>query len=147
MGIGSRIDAIRKEKKLSLRKLSIDSGIPYSTLYSAVKRDSTGIDFETLKKIAAVLDVPWYTLISDNSDKQAEMIETDNLISKMHDSHSKFMQELPNLFNVDMFREVELEKLVKDYEALNEEGQQVAVERVHELTEIPRYQRKDTSEE
>lgn len=40
-----------------------------------------------------------------------------------------------------------LDEIIKDYKALNSEGQQAAVERVHELTEIPRYQRKDTSEE
>ena len=40
-----------------------------------------------------------------------------------------------------------LDEIIKDYKALNSDGQQVAVERVHELTEIPRYQRKSTPEE
>lgn len=40
-----------------------------------------------------------------------------------------------------------LDEIIKDYKALNSDGQQVAVERVHELTEIPRYQRKVTPEE
>lgn len=40
-----------------------------------------------------------------------------------------------------------LECIIKDYKTLSLEGQQVAVERVHELTEIPRYKRKDTPEE
>ena len=37
--------------------------------------------------------------------------------------------------------------MIKDYGKLNDDGQQVAVERVHELTEIPRYKRKSTPEE
>ena len=68
MGVGSRIGAICKKKGISLRKLSIDSGVPYSTLYSAVKRDSSGIDVNTVQKIAEALGVSWYELFIDDID-------------------------------------------------------------------------------
>lgn len=68
MGVGSRIGAICKKKEISLRKLSIDSGVPYSTLYSAVKRDSSGIDVNTVQKIAEALGVSWYELFIDDID-------------------------------------------------------------------------------
>ena len=68
MGVGSRIGAICKKKEMSLRKLSIDSGIPYSTLYSAVKRDSSGIDVNTVQKIAKTLGISWYELFIDDFD-------------------------------------------------------------------------------
>lgn len=68
MGVGSRIGAICKKKEISLRKLSIDSGVPYSTLYSAVKRDSSGMDVNTVQKIAEALGVSWYELFIDDID-------------------------------------------------------------------------------
>ena len=122
MGVGSRIDDICKKKNISLRKLSMAADVPYSTLYSAVKRDSSGIDVETLRKVANVLDVAWYELISENRNEQVNVIST-------------------------QYSKERLEKIIKDYGKLSDDGQQVAVERVHELTEIPRYKRKSTPEE
>jgi len=72
MGTGKKIGEECKRQGMTLRQLSIKAGVPYSTLYSAVKRDSNGMDAETLAKIADALaiDFNWllhgYTLDEHN---------------------------------------------------------------------------------
>lgn len=58
MGIGKRIQELCKKRGLSIRKLSIMANVPYSTLYSIIKRDSDGVDSETISRIAKALNVP-----------------------------------------------------------------------------------------
>lgn len=115
----------------------------------------------TLKKIAAALGVEWYELISNSQDEQSEIAKEQmrqsigrvaDIITKpckyeisdelIEDSLKKVTISIPKSYN-----SARLEKMIKDYGKLNDDGQQVAVERVHELTEIPRYKRKSTPEE
>ena len=115
----------------------------------------------TLKKIAAALGVEWYELISNSQDEQSEIAKEQmrqaigrvaDIITKpckyeisdelIEDSLKKVTISIPTSYN-----SAHLEKMIKDYGKLNDDGQQVAVERVHELTEIPRYKRKSTPEE
>ena len=115
----------------------------------------------TLKKIAAALGVEWYELISNSQDEQSEIAKEQmrqaigrvaDIITKpckyeisdelIEDSLKKVTISIPTSYN-----SARLEKIIKDYWKLNDDGQQVAVERVHELTEIPRYKRKSTPEE
>lgn len=115
----------------------------------------------TLKKIAAALGVEWYELISNSQDEQSEIAKEQmrqaigrvaDIITKpckyeisdelIEDSLKKVTISIPTSYN-----SARLEKMIKDYGKLNDDGQQVAVERVHELTEIPRYKRKSTPEE
>ena len=55
MGIGERIGQIAKMKKISLKELSRQIDIPYTTLYHMVSRDSK-VDFDTACKVANALD-------------------------------------------------------------------------------------------
>ncbi len=57
MGIGKRIQELCNMKGLSIRRLSIMANVPYSTLYSIIKRDSDGVDSETISRIAKALNV------------------------------------------------------------------------------------------
>ena len=57
MKTGELIGTIAKERGVSLRRLAIDAGVPYNTLYAIVKRKSTRIEPETLQRIAATLKV------------------------------------------------------------------------------------------
>lgn len=68
MGIGKRIGTICAQHGMSIRQLAIKAGVPYTTLYSAVKRDSDGMDFETLKRVANALDVDAMDLIFDMNE-------------------------------------------------------------------------------
>lgn len=56
MGLGKRIGEECKEAGITLRQLAIKADVPYSTLYSAVKRDSDGIDAGTITRLANALD-------------------------------------------------------------------------------------------
>ena len=55
--IGKRIKELCEMRGLSIRKLSIMANVPYSTLYSIIKRDSDGVDSETISRIAKALNV------------------------------------------------------------------------------------------
>ena len=57
MGIGKRIGEECKRKGLTLRQLSIKADVPYSTLYSMVKRDSDGISMETMERLTKAMNV------------------------------------------------------------------------------------------
>lgn len=76
MGVGNRIEALCADKGLSIRKLALTADVPYSTLYSAIKRNSNRIDLDTLKKIANALGVEWYELLSDDSEEQVEVVKS-----------------------------------------------------------------------
>ena len=75
MGVGNRIAQQCVNNGLSVRQLALKADIPYSTLYSAIKRDSNGIDTATIKKIASALGVSWYELLSDDPEEQAKAIK------------------------------------------------------------------------
>lgn len=71
MGIGKRIGEECKDAGMTLRQLSIKSGVPYSTLYSAVKRDSDGIDAGTITRLANALELPISYFYSDPEEGEA----------------------------------------------------------------------------
>ena len=120
----------------------------------------------TLKKIAAALNVPWYELYSTDPEEQSDAVKKQmkQVLSAVEKTSKVIVHHAP-LFELktdDLGKVIELafakeissqvsanrlEKIIKGYSKLNDEGQQVAVERIHELTEIPRYKRKSTPEE
>ena len=57
MGIGKRIKQKASEAGLNLKTVAKEADIPYTTLYSIVKRDSERVDPSTLTKIAEALNV------------------------------------------------------------------------------------------
>lgn len=80
MGIGKRIEEECKKRGVNLRKLSMNSGVPYSTIYSAVNRDSNGVDADAVKKIADVLGISAMELYprngqSNGADEEYTRIE------------------------------------------------------------------------
>lgn len=125
---------------------------------------------EMKARMAEVFNVPFsdfmQTYYAKQSEEQAEEIKTQmkQKLSAIGNASSVIVHHAP-LFEIstdDLGRVIELalandtapqvsrnrlEKIVKDYGTLNDEGQKIAVERIHELTEIPRYKRKSTPEE
>lgn len=121
MGTGKRIGDECKRQGLTLRQLAIKADIPYSTLYSAVKRDSDGMTLELLKRISHALNMSLYSLA--DFDLASEAV-TEEINTNRRES-----------------------KLLSHFRNLNDNGQSVAVERVQELTQIPAYQRQaDTAQ-
>ena len=115
MGTGKRIGNECKRQGLTLRQLAIKADVPYSTLYSAVKRDSDGMTLELLKRISHALNISLYSLADFDLASEAVTEEIN-----------------PNR------RESQLRSHVRH---LNDTGQTVAVERGQELAQIPAYQR------
>ena len=118
MGTGKRVGDECKRQGLSLRQLAIKADIPYSTLYSAVKRDSDGITLDILKRIALALNIDLYS--------RADFDMATDAITEEINANRRATKE---------------EQLLQHFRTLNDNGQTVAVERVQELAQIPAYQR------
>lgn len=65
MGVGRNIEAAAKRKKMSLKEISQRLGMPYTTFYNIVKRDSPRIDFELVGKLTRILDVSYSELLGE----------------------------------------------------------------------------------
>ena len=107
------IDHELERRGMSRRKLAMTIGIPPSTFQSMMER-KRGMTIELLKKIAVALGVDLYSLADFDmaSDALAEEINANN-----KEAHV-----------LQLFR------------CLNADGQNVAVERLEELTQLPKYQ-------
>lgn len=144
MGIGERIGQIAKMKKISLKELSRQIDMPYTTLYHMVSRDSK-VDFDTACKVANALGVRVPDLYPEGM--QAEPIlnwmESKgipivvgpgeaywNSVKEYKERQEKSAQQKDD-------RET---KLLEYFRKLNNTGQDVALERVQELTQLNKYQ-------
>ena len=67
MGIGIRIKRILRERKMTIKQLSEESGVSLNTLYSITKRDSTRADPVIIQKVANALMVPVQALYDDKA--------------------------------------------------------------------------------
>lgn len=77
MGIGKMIGNLANAQGVSLKELSRKAGIPYTTLYSIVKRDSEKIKADALEKIAAELGQDEDTPLGFEA-KRRKMLESDS---------------------------------------------------------------------
>lgn len=113
---GENIRALRKLCGLTQEELANKSGISTMSIrrYESNLRDP---NIETLRRISKALNAELYLLSGDIEDNMDVWFKNQN---------SETLEE----------------KLALYFDKLNEEGQQKAIERVEELTEIPKYQRK-----
>lgn len=70
MGVGYNIKQILKEKKMTIRELSEETGIPVNTLYAITKKDSFNVRRENLTKISNVLNVPIEELFAEKNEQK-----------------------------------------------------------------------------
>lgn len=125
MTVGENIKRIRKEKKLTQKRLGELCGINEVQIrrYELGGKNANP-KLSTIRKIAEALDV---TL--------SELIEDWSLFSK---------EEIANDWNNPNTLVSDDEKtLIQDYHKLNDNGQSEARKRINELTQIPKYQKKD----
>lgn len=57
MGVGLRLKTILRDRKMTIKRLAEETGIPLNTLYSITKRDSERVDPVIIQKIAETLIV------------------------------------------------------------------------------------------
>ena len=134
--IGERIRAARRERGVRQEALAKAIGVNRSAI-SKYENDTVPLKLMTALKIAEALDIDPYYLIDNDQD-----------IDKIFGKYMKDGEiELPGLVDGDKMEEVaRREELNESFSKLNETGQEEAVKRVGELTEIPRFQKSELSE-
>lgn len=147
MSFSDRLKELRTEKGLSQNTLAGLADVSQAAIYQWEKGTRTP-KIEQIKKLAFVLGVSADYLMG-YSEHRKDLINK-NPILKAFDS-----EELQNGIGKDLLDHIELEslnitedkrELIFNYNQLNESGQKEALKRVQELTEVPRYQRKEETE-
>lgn len=176
MSIGKRIQKIRKNRGLSQQELGELLGVSGSMI-GQYENDLRNPKRETIKKIAKALGVPSILLIDPESAFAFLQSDTNSWdsIRSLHEELSERFKSLPRN-EQDKIILSELREALGDPEnkseiptgtlppaddilemncfavefhmkKLNAKGQQIAVERVEELTKIPDYQKSPDEEE
>ena len=115
-----RTEKIKEEIKKqygSIRKFCEVANIPSTTLTSALSNDIGGMGFDKVAKICKILNLDILTFDNIKSNYKFQNITDDKQI------------------------------LLSSYDKLNSKGQEKAIERVEELTQIPKYTIDNISEE
>lgn len=133
MTTGQRIKLARRNAGLTQKELGQKLGITYQTL-AQWENDLRKPKFETLKRIADALGVP-----------VGELLGLEDMGGGLwgHEADDSTVMKLAQNIKAHMAPKA---KLNAAFDQLNNEGQGVAVQRVEELTEIPRY-RKDAPDD
>ena len=74
MRVGQNIKTIAEAKRISIKELSRMVGIPYTTLYNMVNRNTDRFDLGLLEDIAHSLDVPIGALLESGELSLAEIL-------------------------------------------------------------------------
>ena len=153
MTTGQRIGELAHLKKINLHKLSEAANISYNTLYSIVRRKSDKVDLDTVRKIALALDVHPLEILGDSSlelidygldlmkrglDVASQAIDSGNSIFKTEDG---FVGNIEYASQSSVEERNRTQDLLAAFKQLNINGQKIAIARVGELAEIPKYQR------
>lgn len=138
MTLAERIRQVREEKNMTQKAVAALMGISQQA-YGQYESGSRVPKPETLGRIAAALDS---TLIDITRD--TDVITEENSSSYIHDfvngtwnqliSENAVLEKYANM-------NPELKSLLTAFDRLNDDGQTVAVDRVEELAQIPKYQR------
>ena len=160
MTTGQRIKEARKKAGLTQKELAAKLGIAYQTL-AQWENDLRNPKRETLQKIASALGINWYELYAESEEEQIE--------AKKNYDVAKFLSEKRKGVKVGIigkdgkteFRDITIDdyfelfeedaerkkKYLSLYDQLNGLGKKKAIERVEELTEIPKYRKQATTDE
>lgn len=122
MTTGQKIKAARLKAGMTQAELAKKLGVAYQNI-GQFERDVRKPKIDTLERIAAALGVFPTELLSDRDQGFLNDIFSD-LVYRITSDLKNSCQK----------------RLLESFERLNDKGQQVAVERVEELTKIPDYQ-------
>ena len=139
MTVGENIRKFRKKAHLTQKDLAHKAGLATITIQQ-YERGVREPRLETLFKIAKVLNVLPTLLIENMSEELALYIENH---PHTYDKDITFSDE-GNENNNDPIFEQAKERICDLLKLLNDEGKDTAVERIEELTEIPKFQCKGT---
>ena len=142
MNIGDNMRNIRKQKSMTLQQLADILGCSQQNIsqYESGKRTPK---LKTVQKIADALNVNVNDLLEnplDDSPVYKAYKNTDSLDSPL----AKDFTNKKIVSQIDDWQQIDIE-LIKTFKKLNEDGKTVAIERVEELAEIPRYTQKESN--
>lgn len=135
MTVGERIRNTRKSVGMTQKELADKIGVTY-VVVSQWENGRRNPKVKSLETIAKALDVPLHTLVGINP----EVNSPEN--QKVADDVAKMLVQA----GITIKSTSQKDKMDAAFDKLNKEGQRVAVERVEELAEIPKYQRQDLLE-
>ena len=159
MGLGTNLKEILKNKNMTIKELSAQTGISLNTLYSITKRDGNMARFDIIKKICEALNISESELVGfDISPEDYEGIKnpriyevhkksderTGLLLKEEHNygiSDNSYNGSLPSKQFTDKICHTLLKNELDDnFRALNPEGKRKLVDYSSDLTKIPDYQ-------
>lgn len=124
MTTGERLKLRRKEIGFSAEKVADRLGVSPATIYRYEKGDIEKVPVDSLAELAKILQTtPAYLM---GWESQADQAEINDLLAQIQASEEKEQSRIA--------------EMIQDFKKLNDDGKAKAIERVHELTEIPRYQ-------
>lgn len=133
MTVNEKIKCIRKEKGLTQKELGDRLGGISQQQIGQWETGKANPKYETLQKIASALDVDIIELIGVKGVVEQSRNILNNLDIKNLDIYDAQTDKNKSKQTV----------LLNHYNQLNEAGKDKAIERVEELTEIPRYTDKE----
>ena len=131
--IGENIKKVRKQKHMTQRELAEALGMRDAAI-SKYEKGIVTPPLETLKQLADVLQVPIAYLLSGSLYPQTVFHDDNGIV----DVVSGVPDDVAQLVGLSSDNKAQL---LEAFDKLNEDGQKVAVERVEELTEIPKYKK------
>ena len=124
MTTGERLKLRRKEIGFSAEKVADQLGVSPATIYRYEKGDIEKVPVDSLAELAKILQTtPAYLM---GWESQADQAEINDLLAQIQASEEKEQSRIA--------------EMIQEFKKLNDDGKAKAIERVHELTEIPRYQ-------
>lgn len=124
MTTGERLKLRRKEIGFSAEKVADQLGVSPATIYRYEKGDIEKVPVDSLAELAKILQTtPAYLM---GWESQADQAEINDLLAQIQASEEKEQSRIA--------------EMIQDFKKLNDDGKAKAIARVHELTEIPRYQ-------
>lgn len=135
--IGERIKHARQIKGMSQETLARAIGSTKSTIskYELGHREPS---LDTIQRIADALRIEFFDLVVPTGDQAS----VDGLLTEVEDAKKRGLRVVWKNDNLYLTAPSKEQKILLAFDKLNAKGREVAVKRVEELTEIPKYQRK-----
>lgn len=140
MTTSERIKDIRQQKGLSQKELGKLLGVSQQ-MVGQWESPKANLTLDTITKIATVLNVNINDLLESPLDDSPLYKVFKNASPSDYPMGRRFINAELTI-QIDDWQQVDIE-LVKKFKKLNEAGKTIAIERIEELTEIPRYTKKD----
>ena len=115
MGVGTKIKAILKEQKKTIKQLAEESGVPLNTLYSITKRDSKVVSDPVVEKISNALGVSKDIFIpsvvresawefAEQQAQQNQVLEKRGLLNGLPEEQRKSLTNAADIYQRELSR-------------------------------------------